>query len=405
METNYDILNNDFYEKVRPLKLDSKFSTMAVTCYDEQLENIGSLISAIKSFKSTQYQIIAICHDKSATNKPHYHILVRVPDPKRKKTVSAMLKELHIKFDAKRDTNLMKNHGLETCGHFPSYSVYLLHRTTAAKQEGKTEYSEQDLITNLNDKELNIILSGYNATKRALTKRGVENLIDKARDAGLKHENLDELIASFNVLGITPTQETTIRRAYDLGVAESLRNSPEIVRFGIVISYPDNKRNTVTVIDEAIKKAASHYNYVVTNTVTPISHMDPSTECIIYTNAILQTITGNSNSDYNEFIYRLLQPHCYESPRKLSTKALPWLGHVIITTTFSKISELRHNEYCYYCKIQDNKLYCEDVPSTPYTKDDAIKLTKEYKKFRDIFNNSMKFNNKHYSINLEKIND
>lgn len=169
----------------------------------------------IKEINKNEYQIIGIRHSKSV-GKAHIHVIVRVPG-NRRQNVGTMLRMLGIVFRTE-DQKFIKHRGLETCGSYVDYAVYLLHQTTAAKQEGKEPYDPSDMFTNLSRSELDHILAGYTPTKLAISRKSMPHLIDTMKMAGYDHKPFDIVLNDYNVLGLTRSQEKTLQDAYTSGV-------------------------------------------------------------------------------------------------------------------------------------------------------------------------------------------
>lgn len=383
---------------IKRLNLNSTFSTLAITCFSQQLiDGEEALFNAIKNISSNETQIVAIKHDKSS-NTAHYHIVIRLADNKKRKKVSSMLKQLNIAFDSTIDANLLEHRALESCGSFPAYVNYLLHSTPEAKQEGKAKYSKSALISNLTKEEIDQVLAGYTITKHALTKRGLTNLIEQARSAGYNRQNLDSLIASFNILALSASQETQLRKAYKAGIETFIRENQGINRLCIEISYPKASSDSDLKhrIDDAILKSVEELNVITTSDSFPASGVDATTDCLIFFNRPV--------AQAGEFDQINLKS-CYEITKPFAAKRSAWLGDFIISTHDEAVDRFYKNSNSFLCSVLNNQLLCKRTPSTLLSEDEKAVTTEKYKQFRDRFNANMKNTQKKSRIELADIND
>lgn len=151
------------------------------------------------------YIAILIKHDKDevtdgvweiATAKPHYHLLFKVRDYKKREKARTVLNRLGVQFDKERDEDLIKGGGLEVPEHFENYAKYLLHDTPQAKKDNKFMYSPSDLVMNIGIDEY-INMTAYSYSKVRLSKKEVDEFVRNAMDefetAGKKFKNWDTL--------------------------------------------------------------------------------------------------------------------------------------------------------------------------------------------------------------------
>lgn len=378
--------NRNDYE-IRPLKPNSSFRTLAITCYEDDLiKGEAGLIDAIHRINPNYYQIVAIKHFRSE-NKEHFHILIRITDCKKTLKVSARLRELGITFKSGIEKRLAQNERiLETCGYFPNYVVYLLHQTTDAKQDGKAAYDVTEYITNLSDGDLKEILSGYNASKRVLTKKNLPYILESIREAGYHLKNYDEVVSSFSILGLTSTNENKLRNSYNSGVQKKMRESPYLSRFCIYIEYPNASYNDMSKVNNSIEHALSSTEHVTYDINKPSPFIYPSTKAIAF-------INGYYNIDEN--IEVLCSPFSYEIGKPLFAKKQLWLGSMIIVAAIPVYDSIKKNfmfradplKDTFVCKIENNKLICKLLPRNGFASEDSYNMMcNQFKMFRDAFN-------------------
>lgn len=143
-------ITNLIGRKGSKMTVKSNVKTLALKVYDEQIpDGWTNLQKRIKELKKDEYQCLAIKHDKDvlgddffepATEKPHYHILIRVMKDSQNVTksgrhVSTILNDLGIVF-RKEDATMIANHGIETVGDFGAYK-FLLERKQRLEQNIK----------------------------------------------------------------------------------------------------------------------------------------------------------------------------------------------------------------------------------------------------------------------------
>ena len=119
------------------LGIDSKVYALAIKCYDEQLPHGRDYtFNAIRQIDKSQYQIIAIIHDRDtvtagiwaeATVKPHLHVIIRCVDRKKRIRVATFLNWLGIYSRPNFDDALWREHGVETVGNYTGYDMVIQH--------------------------------------------------------------------------------------------------------------------------------------------------------------------------------------------------------------------------------------------------------------------------------------
>ncbi len=398
---------------IKTLTPNKTYHTLAITCYQEQLATSEQdLFTRIKSSDSSEYHIIAIKHDKSS-EKEHYHILVRVTAGSKK--VSETLRMLGINFRSGLDDKLMKNRGLETCGSFPSYAVYLLHKTPDAIQEGKAGYEKEDFVTNLSNAELDMVLDGYSITKKPLSKAGLLNIMDKARIAGTELKNFQEFIESFKIQGLSDKQRKEFRNAYVSGVKDLMSTDPRLNRIILEIEYPKNcGPNEQNRINNAISHAMSNLNCCITDAFPVV--IDELTQALI--------VFHGDEMGY-EYLGQLSTNRIEEINKPIVSRKSTWAGQYLIYThgyyareyiatihskdgikQVKKPCPYRFNHNSLLCTIQNNELICIEQPDTYYSDDQRDFIISEFKRIRDAINKYLKEEqaDNYRPISLEDLN-
>lgn len=156
-------ITNLIGRKGSKMTMQSNVKTLALKVYDEQIpDGWDKLKERIKELKKDEYQCLGIRHDEDvlgddffepSTEKPHYHILIRVMRDsqnvtKSGKHVSTILNDLGIIF-RKEDATMIANHGIETVGDFGAYATYLTHDTEKAIADGKQHYNTESIVSNI----------------------------------------------------------------------------------------------------------------------------------------------------------------------------------------------------------------------------------------------------------------
>ena len=398
------MFEKDISNKIKRLSLHDSFSTLAITCYDDQLpKGTEALYEAIKTINSNDYQIIAICHDRSGS-KLHYHIIVRVPVSTKRKKVSAMLKLLNIKFRDGIDDQLVQNRALESCGEFPAYATYLLHQSVSAVRLNKAKYDMEDFITNLSQDEIETILEGYNVTKHAIKKGEFASIQDQVRDAGYNLKSYDELVKSFAIAGLTSTQEASLKKAYKAGLESRINEHEKITRLALCILYPlDVTLHDKYVIDEAIKIGLGDKNYSTT-TGKDYINFDHCTDALVF-------------FDYNLSIYgdldnNLLKKEITTINKPVASKKSIWAGQDIIYTTQYECDHNGQNipfiaeQKCLCCTVENNKLKLVSIPQSAkiINKEEADIILSHYHEFKIKFDDALEKDCQVVMLSLDDFN-
>ena len=155
------------------LSIADKVHSLAVKIYGEQLMySWDYTCDVIRNTDPKDFQVIAIRHDrdlyayddlfwKPSYEKPHYHLIFRCMDRKKRIRVGQVLYQLGIRFRQGLDDELWKNHGVETVEKFSAYATYLTHETEDAVRDGKELYDISELVSNLTTAGIEEVRQGY----------------------------------------------------------------------------------------------------------------------------------------------------------------------------------------------------------------------------------------------------
>ena len=243
------------------LGIDSKVYALAIKCYDEQLPHGRDYtFNAIRQIDKSQYQIIAIIHDRDtvtagiwaeATVKPHLHVIIRCVDRKKRIRVSTFLNWLGIYFRPNFDDALWREHGVETIGNYTGYTMYLTHETKEAIDDAKELYSVDELISNLTKDEIIHIREGYirvSANAHKVTSDELAALDQDAYNLGYEMKNFAQWYDAQPFTVRSNAKIKTIRESYERGVNARLEEGRAITRLCIYIQGPPNSGKTYAAL-------------------------------------------------------------------------------------------------------------------------------------------------------------
>lgn len=238
------------------LGINAKVYTVAFKFYTEQLP-LGeqAFIDAVRNSDKRQAQVLAIKHDRDevtdgiwevAKVKPHWHVIVRMSDRKRRMYISTILSSLNICYRKGADDDLWKSHGVEAVGNFAGYATYLTHETDDAIQDGKELYELSEIVSNLTVDEIEQIRAGYVrvSEKRRLTESELIALDKEAFDMGYEMKNFTEWCNSQPFSVRSNTKFRTIKESYNRGVEARIEEGKEINRLCIFIQGKPNTGKT-----------------------------------------------------------------------------------------------------------------------------------------------------------------
>lgn len=245
-------------DNTKTLNANAKVSTLAVKCYDEQLPNGEQyLIDAIHATSSSDFQIMAIRHDRDlqtdgiwsvAKTKAHWHIIVRCTDSKKRIRVLTILDGLGICFRKDLDDGLWLGHGVETIGNFAGYALYLTHETKEAINDAKELYDRSSVISNMSLEEQDQIRDGYIriSEKRKITSDELVALDKEAYDLGFALKDFDDWYDSLTFSTRSHAKIKVIKESYQRGLNKAFDEVKEIDRCCIFIRGDANTGKSYT---------------------------------------------------------------------------------------------------------------------------------------------------------------
>lgn len=240
----------------RLLGLHSKVYSLAVKCYAEQLPHgEDCLINAIKGTDKKYVQILAIRHDRDivtdgiwrvATEKPHWHIVLRMADRHKTLVIKTIFKGLGIWFRPGIDDALWLNRGVETVGNFAGYATYLTHDTDDAIADAKERYDITEIISNLTVSEIEQVRAGYVrvSEKLKISQDELVSLDKEAFELGYKMGNFTTWYNAQPFAVRANAKMRVIRESYDRGVESRIQEGREINRLCIFIAGESNTGKT-----------------------------------------------------------------------------------------------------------------------------------------------------------------
>ena len=335
-----------------PCKLSMASATysLATKFYAEQLTvTEEELWKRIESLDKKEFFVVAIKHDMDETTdgiweiakeKPHFHIIIRETDKKKKFRIRPMLEKLGIVFRRDLDDTLLKNRGIETVGNFARYTTYLTHETEDAIADGKYVYARSCLHSNLTEPELEEIRAGYvkPSELRRLTADELAMIDREAFDLGYA---MKDFSAWYNELPFNlraHTKMRTIRESYARGVDKRLNENTEIMRVCIFIQGEPNTGKTYTA-KQVVEQQGLSYLSVGGGGSGKCDKLQPHHQCIIVDDDVFPNLL-NMSDNYICRAYR----------RNKDNPA--WAGNLLIIT-----SNLTFEEYLKTCGFKTRDLF------------------------------------------------
>ena len=254
------MLNKGSKRQHKMLSIHSKVNAFAIKFYDEQLPYGWQITSdAIKSFDKEKVIVMAIRHDRDeqadgiwavALEKPHYHVIFKLRDNKKKERISTVLSKLQIYYRPQLDDSLIENHGIESIGSFTGYALYLTHETKDAIADNKEIYELSEIVSNLNEDEIKHVRDGFIrfsdiGKKVAISK--LEELDKNAFELGYKLKNFSEWYNSLPFAVRSHSKMKTIEESYSRGVQVRMEEGTEITRLCVYIQGSPNTGKTYAV--------------------------------------------------------------------------------------------------------------------------------------------------------------
>lgn len=240
------------------LSIADKVHSLAVKIYGEQLMySWDYTCDVIRNTDPKDFQVIAIRHDrdlyayddlfwKPSYEKPHYHLIFRCMDRKKRIRVGQVLYQLGIRFRQGLDDELWKNHGVETVEKFSAYATYLTHETEDAVRDGKELYDISELVSNLTAAGIEEVRQGYLlvAQNEKMTTAKWIDLDNSAYNLGRNFGDFDAWYGSLPFSARAGAKIKTIRESYDRGVRDSVNENPKVLRTCIFIQGKPNRGKT-----------------------------------------------------------------------------------------------------------------------------------------------------------------
>ncbi len=295
---NKDENTNLIGRKGSKMTMQSNVKTLALKVYDEQIpDGWDKLKERIKELKKDEYQCLGIRHDEDvlgddffepSTEKPHYHILIRVMRDsqnvtKSGKHVSTILNDLGIIF-RKEDATMIANHGIETVGDFGAYATYLTHDTEKAIADGKQHYSTELIVSNLNPEEVTRIRDGYirvSQKARKVTLDELQEIDEHLYDMGKNRMDYDDWYDQQSFVLRKNTSMETLEKRYQRGIERSVQKDKYINRTCIFITGEGNSGKSYTSA-ESLRRLGYEKILTVDNAGTgQLDELTPTTQAII----------------------------------------------------------------------------------------------------------------------------
>lgn len=236
--------------------LESTVYTLALKVYDEQLPYgwVGTC-SLIKNIDPKYMQVLGIMHYldtlgdsfwQPSTEKPHYHIILRMTKRTGRVRVKKALEMLGVAFRPALDDNLLAEKACETAKHFSAYANYLTHETEQAILDGKARYPIDNIVSNLELYEIEQIRDGYirPSAKRKLTTEDLIALDTEAYNTGYELKDFDAWYNSLDFNVRSNAKMKTVKESYYRGVNAKIKEDVQIVRLCIFIQGPPNTGKT-----------------------------------------------------------------------------------------------------------------------------------------------------------------
>lgn len=229
------------------LGLNSKRNAFAIKCYAEQLpmgeKCFIERVKFIQKYFKYEIWVLAIKHYKDtvtdgfwlwATEKPHYHIIVKFADYKVSQRIKKVLDILGIVFREGTDDSLIKNHGIESISCWEGYVVYLTHETDDAIADGKEIYDHSEIVSNLSEEQIQVFRDKYFGAKRVKPKE-MADLDHEAFTLGYALGDFDKWYGDLLYDARKKSEIRTIRESYFRGVTKYVEEHNEVLRLCVFI--------------------------------------------------------------------------------------------------------------------------------------------------------------------------
>ena len=268
--------------KIESIKeLSKNIKTVQVTFYDEQLSiDYRELYNRVINTSLDDAEVVLIEHDMNG--KKHYHLGCRLLGQSQKngRHVKTILNNYGIVFRSPEDDNLLANNAIKSINDFSGYISYLIHKTDAARETGKTEYKITDIVSNLSFEQLYNYLEGY-TSKNSSKKRIYEELDRRAYEYGYAFKDFDELIVAQPFEVRKNTVIRVIKETYERGVQKRIDENISIVRTCIFIRGQKDIGKTYGANEALIKMGYKNILRPSGGRSGMFDNMKPTTEAIV----------------------------------------------------------------------------------------------------------------------------
>lgn len=332
----------------RLIVMESSVRTLAVKCYDEQLPNgLDHFVECVKGTDSKQYQIVAVRHDRDVITdniwecpleKAHWHILIRVLNNKNKR-VRQLLNMLGIQFRQGVDDLMWANGGVETCSCFDKYVTYIFHRTPEAIRDGKERYELEEAVSNLNEREIELLMEGYIRVSEDVPRPTYDDFINldtKARELGKQLRDFEEWYNNLSFAIRSSSRIRTVKETYYSGLKEGVEEAQKnpIVRTCIFIKGKANTGKTYASI-KAMEKLGKKTLSISGGQTGKFDKLQCSHQAIVVDDDTVPTLLNLSDN----YICQLY---------KRNSNNPAWCGDTLIIT-----SNLDFDQYLDKCGFKD----------------------------------------------------
>lgn len=333
------------------LSIASKFSTLAVKFYAEQLENGDEQLfyDRVRQIDKNRFYVMAIKHDEDeetdgvwdvAKEKPHYHLIIKSKDSHDRPRVKDMLSKLGIIFRPGIDDTLLENRALETVGNYSAYALYITHDTPQARLDNKCPYDVGRIVSNLTPDEVQQIRDGFSRTheNRKLTPDELAELDSAAYELGKHLGDFDKWYDVLTFFERSNAKMRTIKESYYRGVENRLRENNFLLRCCIYIRGDGNTGKTYTS-EKSMRKMGRAVLSVGGGGSGKFDNLLPSHGCILVDDDICPNLLNMADNKI-----------CHAYRRNKDNPV--WAGDYLIIT-----SNLSFEDFCERCglKVKDLK--------------------------------------------------
>lgn len=331
------------------LSIASKFSTLAVKFYAEQLENGDEQLfyDRVRQIDKNRFYVMAIKHDEDeetdgvwdvAKEKPHYHLIIKSKDSHDRPRVKDMLSKLGIIFRPGIDDTLLENRALETVGNYSAYALYITHDTPQAQLENKYPYDVGRIVSNLTPDEVRQIRDGFTRTyeHKKLTPDELAGLDGYAFELGKRLGDFAEWYNSLGFAERSSAKMRTIKESYFRGVEDRLRADAYMLRCCIYIRGDGNTGKTYTS-EKTMREMGRSVLSVGGGGSGKFDNLLPSHGCILVDDDICPNLLNMADNKL-----------CHAYRRQQNNPV--WAGDYLIIT-----SNLNFEDFCERCglKVKD----------------------------------------------------